>query len=465
MTARVSQERTVVVLPTGDIREYMVVKVENSGRTDETFQEYWEFYITDSENRYPYASDGVIGEASPFFKWGRLHGRFVIAVQLRDRTLRPEEIRYIGAGALRMKRATLDSSAISLDDPCLEFNGPEPSSVHVVFPFRPDGWVITTRDMTACTHVASASFIPSPDEPRHVQARAARPARPIWTELIDVDVRVAMLRAIIAADACGDDVGHLAPDRDDSLRGTWTSTLAEIRFDPTEAVSTRQARYRAYLRNLQARRPAVVARMPTMPDAIKVLYLVSSPVDAGALSTDVEAREIHDELQRAEFRDEFELVVHPAVRAEDLQRHVLREKPVILHFSGHGARGDGLVFEDRDRLGVIVTGKAIAGTIKASRSPTRVVLLNACYSAEHINELVQVVDVVVAMTRAVEDEAASKFASAFYRALAHGLPVAAAFELGVNELEILGITSQTDVPSIHTRAGVDANDVLLVRRS
>ncbi len=461
MTARVSQERTVVLLQTGDLREYIVVRVENSGTNDEIFKEYWEFYITDSVNRYPYASDGVLGEAPPHYKWGPLHGRFVIAVQLRDRTLRPGEVRYIGAGALRVKRATVDGVAISLDDPCLEFDGPEQSSVHVVFPFRAEGWAITTKDMTACTHVASTSFIPSPDEPRHVQVRGTHPRRPLWTELVKLDVRVAMLRAVVAADACGEDVAILAPAHDDPLRSQWDSLLSEIRFNSAEPVATRQASYRAHLRRLQDSRPALAARMPSMPDTVSVLYLASSPVDATTLGTDEEAREIRDELQRAELRDKFEFVVRQAVRAEDLQRHVLRERPVVLHFSGHGAEDEGLVFEDRDRLGVIVSAGALARLLKAAEGPTRVVLLNACYSAHHVEELAKAVDVVIAMTRVVQDHAAVRFAAAFYRALAFGSSVSAAFNLAVNELEILGITGETDVPSMHTRAGVIASDIFL----
>ena len=68
----------------------------------------------------------------------------------------------------------------------------------------------------------------------------------------------------------------------------------------------------------------------------KILILASNPTGTGRLRLDVEMREIDDGLQLAEHRDQFEIVQRHAVRIKDLRRALLKVRPQIVHFCGHG---------------------------------------------------------------------------------------------------------------------------------
>ena len=92
----------------------------------------------------------------------------------------------------------------------------------------------------------------------------------------------------------------------------------------------------------------------------------------------------------------------------------------------------------------------------------RLVVLNACESRLHAEELAQVVHCVVSMNRAISDRAAIQFAASFYGALAFGRSVQKSFDQGVARLNVEGI-DEADVPQLLVRAGVDASRVKLVR--
>lgn len=77
-----------------------------------------------------------------------------------------------------------------------------------------------------------------------------------------------------------------------------------------------------------------------------ILLLAANPKGTTPLRLDEEVREIGEGLQRALHREQFELVQRWAVRPQDVRRAMLDEKPQIVHLSGHGAREEGLVFED-----------------------------------------------------------------------------------------------------------------------
>src|SRR5262245_27662724 len=71
----------------------------------------------------------------------------------------------------------------------------------------------------------------------------------------------------------------------------------------------------------------------------KILFLASDPFKTRALALDEEIRAITDEIQSAEYRDTLELVSAWAVRPGDLQKLLLKHRPRVVHFSGHGIQG------------------------------------------------------------------------------------------------------------------------------
>src|SRR4029078_8875727 len=102
-------------------------------------------------------------------------------------------------------------------------------------------------------------------------------------------------------------------------------------------------------------------------------------------------RTIDERLRLAEFRDRFDLRQRWAIRPADLQAHLLRHQPEIVHFSGHGSEASEIILQDDADLSHPVSAQALSDLFSVFKDSTRCVVLNACYSepqakaiAEHI---------------------------------------------------------------------------------
>ena len=95
---------------------------------------------------------------------------------------------------------------------------------------------------------------------------------------------------------------------------------------------------------------------PATPDIMRVeapapitrlLFLAANPRDTEQLRIDEEVREIDTVIRQADYRNSFDIRQHGAVRVMDLQGYMLRHRPHIVHFSGHGESAtSALVLED-----------------------------------------------------------------------------------------------------------------------
>ena len=163
---------------------------------------------------------------------------------------------------------------------------------------------------------------------------------------------------------------------------------------------------------------------------IRILFLAANPIDTQPLRLDEEMRAIDRALREAEFRDRFEVKQQWAVRIGDLQEALLRHRPDIVHFSGHGTASSEIVLQDESGTGQVVPQDALSRLFSVLRDNIRCVVLNACYSEPQAQAIADHIDSVVGMTNAVGDDAAIEFATAFYRALGYGRDVQTAFDLG-----------------------------------
>ena len=69
-----------------------------------------------------------------------------------------------------------------------------------------------------------------------------------------------------------------------------------------------------------------------------ILTLAANPTETAQLRLAEEVREIQEGLNKAKYRDEFELKQQWAVRPRDVQDALLQNAPNISHFCGHGLR-------------------------------------------------------------------------------------------------------------------------------
>lgn len=194
---------------------------------------------------------------------------------------------------------------------------------------------------------------------------------------------------------------------------------------------------------------------------VKILFLGANPFNVSRLALDEEIREIEHKLRAARLRDSFELKSRWAVRPSDLQDALLDEEPTIVHFSGHGGGAACLVLHSGDATDALVSAAALRTLFRVLKNNVRVVVLNACFSTEQAKTIVEEIDFVVGMSDAIDDDAARIFAAAFYRGLAFGKSVQAAFDLGVNELQLNGFVDDETVPVLLAGSGADPAAVVL----
>ena len=81
---------------------------------------------------------------------------------------------------------------------------------------------------------------------------------------------------------------------------------------------------------------------------IKILFLAANPSGTSQLALDEEIRAIDARIRGAEYRDLLTLLSHWAVRLEDLSGILLRHKPQIVHFSGHGGESGTIALVGND---------------------------------------------------------------------------------------------------------------------
>lgn len=171
----------------------------------------------------------------------------------------------------------------------------------------------------------------------------------------------------------------------------------------------------------------------------KILILAANPKNTPPVRLDEELRDIDEGLRRAQKRDEFSLEQKLAVRPRDIQRALLDIKPQIIHFSGHGAAEEGLVFEDEIGQSKLVSGVALAGLFRLFANQIECVVLNGCYSEEQAKAIAQDINYVIGMRKAIGDRAAIEFAVGFYDALGAGESIEFAYNLGCAAIQMAGI--------------------------
>lgn len=180
---------------------------------------------------------------------------------------------------------------------------------------------------------------------------------------------------------------------------------------------------------------------------IKVLFLGANPSDTTRLRLDEEIRSIDQVLRQAEFRDMFDVRQHWAVRVTDLQESLLRHKPNIVHFSGHGSVSSEIVLEDNSGNPYPVSVRALTNLFSILKDSIKCVVLNACYSEVQALAIAEHIDCVIGMSKAIGDTPAISFAAAFYQGLGYGRDVKTAFDLGCSRIDLENL-GESSVPRL-----------------
>jgi hypothetical protein len=196
---------------------------------------------------------------------------------------------------------------------------------------------------------------------------------------------------------------------------------------------------------------------------IKILFLSANPSDTSEIELSEEVHGIESKLQSSKLRDSFKLITARAVRSHELQGLLLRHRPHILHFSGHGTEGGAIVLQNERGESSPVEPKAFRQLLEILKDNLQIVVLNACYTAKQAKAAAQVIDFTIGVKKEVLDEAAIAFSASFYQALANERSVKEAFNLGRSEIALRGI--DCDVAVLLEHPGSDSSRPLVRKES
>lgn len=194
-----------------------------------------------------------------------------------------------------------------------------------------------------------------------------------------------------------------------------------------------------------------------MLEKTRILIPSANPRSTGRIQVDEEAREIYQRLEEGPYRDRFEVLVHPATRPNDIQRLLLKYRPHIVHFTGHGHKTQRLILNGEPGRGKTVDKYGLARVFSLYKHHVRLVVLNACFTDALARSITQTVDYAIGASKGIGDTAGVAFAVAFYRAVGFGQSVTEAFASATAELALAKVPRAQGI-ELFVRKGLEESD-------
>jgi hypothetical protein len=145
------------------------------------------------------------------------------------------------------------------------------------------------------------------------------------------------------------------------------------------------------------------------------------------LNLDEEARCLRESIDSGRYGHLIEINHYVAARPDDVVKYLSRDKPAVVHFSGHGSC-DGITMLGEDGTPTVISGASLARVLE--NRGIKLVVLNCCNSQRVLDAIGSSVDAVIGTEAELDDDDARLFARAFYRALADGSTIAEAWRDG-----------------------------------
>ncbi|MEO0685671.1 MAG: N-acetylmuramoyl-L-alanine amidase, partial [Cyanobacteria bacterium J06649_11] len=190
----------------------------------------------------------------------------------------------------------------------------------------------------------------------------------------------------------------------------------------------------------------------------KILFLSANPTETARLALDKEFVAISQSLQSAVEPEKYSVKIYKEVSVKEFTEHIIRERPSIIHFTGHGAdtrpefinKPDQALpsIAEEKEAGIILTSEDTHGpqyvntsrlkrifedVIKTKGISIRVVILNASYSEELAEAISEYIPYVIGISKDVSDQAAISFARGFYFGLGQKMSIQESFEYGSSQ--------------------------------
>lgn len=178
---------------------------------------------------------------------------------------------------------------------------------------------------------------------------------------------------------------------------------------------------------------------------MRILFVAANPLDTGRLALDEEMRAIQRKVAASPHNDRIEFVAVWAARPDDLLQAINEHRPTVIHFVGH-ASARGLIAVGKNRRARLIVNEALLRLLALeTASSVRLVMLNACYSADLAEQIERNGGCAVGMSERLDDEAAAAFSSSFFRAIGFGATIREALEQGCASILLEGFDGAKDV--------------------
>lgn len=168
---------------------------------------------------------------------------------------------------------------------------------------------------------------------------------------------------------------------------------------------------------------------------LKILFLSAGPIALERFDSETEFRAIEEAISKTKKRNNIERHYHQGVRAMDIIPHLVKFRPNILHFSGHGTEEAIFLRGDVD-CPTEIEAKVLASILEERGVDTLV--MNCCSSASYIHDLTSSVQTVIGVDGSLKDQHAKRFSEAFYASLGNGSDVKGAFRDGRDTVRLYG---------------------------
>ena len=211
-----------------------------------------------------------------------------------------------------------------------------------------------------------------------------------------------------------------------------------------------------------ARTRSSVPRQRRKQARLRIALLVTNPDSRASLQTGVEARYIDEGIRLESKTGDVDLKVVLAPTLDTLLDTLNSYRPDIIHFSGHGG-GRALLFDNEsagDDGGTVLDFDMIARVVSATSAAPKLLVLVACDTVDGADRFLDAVPVVIAMSDAIDDEAACEFSKRFYRSLSAGATIADSLNQAKLVLESKGY-EDANLPSLVARDNKVSQSALL----
>ena len=191
-----------------------------------------------------------------------------------------------------------------------------------------------------------------------------------------------------------------------------------------------------------------------------ILFLASNPWNTAKLQLEKEFTKVFNNLQNSKFVVKSEFAVTPS----SLQKAILKYKPRVIHFSGHGLSdsdvstiqnpderaiakaakgGAGIVLQDETGKAKVMETKNLISMFQIFtkfKIPIDTVIFNSCHSRAQADGIRNYVNYVVGYSNAIKDDAAILIANEFYSYFSENDNAEFAYELTKNIVNVEGFS-------------------------